>query len=285
LAAWGRRPNAPAAMGSMGTDPKEKQASQTLSFRPQLDGSLKTESQAKYLSNFFAREDDLTFKEGSVKDVSDRGRAQVVNALMQALVVAFRQAAAEEKAPAATVGAAAIAPAWVLQDVLEQMEVLQQIRARGRPSECLSAAGPLRKLATLPIDSATLKRTKVALELNHDFWKKAPREEVRQMVAVLVRQWRNMYRSEQGTQTRRGPSERSVRNLATDLEECAYSRAPKSSHYANLVQDLLQKLERAPGTAAGLLDGTQRSMDLVQLLHQRTLAGTPLPASKRARMG
>nr|ABI14322.1 unknown [Pfiesteria piscicida] len=267
-------------MSFFGTDGAEKKASKVLSQQPTLDSTKPVERQAKSLTAFFAQEDDLTFKESSVKNISDRGRTRVIDALVEALGVAAAAgeadarrkqraaAAASESAPA--VSAAPQSPPWVLEEVKTLLRSLLHIRTRGRAADILSAANPLTQLAALPIDSNVLKRTKVALELNNDFWKKSDVPEIKNMVAVLVREWKNMFRNEKGAAAARKPrvfSARVLRNAATDLEESVHSKSPRVAQYQELIKAVIERLGQAPEQGLRFLDGAETSLALVTRAH------------------
>mmetsp|Transcript_59670 Transcript_59670/g.194685 ORF Transcript_59670/g.194685 Transcript_59670/m.194685 type:complete len:146 (-) Transcript_59670:101-538(-) len=137
------------------------------------------------------------------------------------------------------------------------------------------------------MDSKVLKRTKVALELNSDFWKKSDAPEVRQMVSVLVKEWKNMYRGEQGTAAASKPrvfSQRTLRNAATDLEESAHGKTPLVEKYQDLVRALLGRLAQVPDQAIELLDGGVQAPAFVGRVHKAALAQEVSARVKRPKL-
>lgn len=267
-------------MSFFGTDAAEKSGSATLNHQPQLDGSRSIEFQAKFISNFVAsREDDLTFNERTVRDVSDRGRGKVVNDFMKGLATAFKKAQANRKAEQSAARAAAAAAGQpssrVIQDVQVQLEALRGIRARSETADEASARPPLDQLALLPMDALTLKKTKVAAELNQDYWKLRAAPEVQRLVTSLIHKWRAIYRREED-----GPSERTLRNSAVDLEEVAHSLAPRTQAYGQLVEAVIRRL--SPELSLKILEGSESAKDIVGRIHKRHAAekknaGNPVP--------
>jgi len=269
-------------MGFFGTDGAEKSGSVTLQNKPQLDGSRSLESQAKFISSFGAV-DDLTFNERTVRDVSDRGRAKVVDELVSCLSLALQKG--RELRRTAQAVAVAGPPCKMQQEVRTQLDILRRVRASGKPADAPTARLPLQKLDLLAVDGLMLKRTKVALELNQDYWKSTSAPEVRRLATGLVKKWRSIYHREE-----EGPSARTLRNSATDLEDNAHGFAPQTVPYTELIEALLRRLQK-PELAAGVVDGREQAPDLVGRIHKRQVAekknaGNPVPvplqwASKR----
>lgn len=263
-------------VGSFGTDRAEQSGSQTLQHKDQLDGSRSIESQARFIGNYGAAVDDLTFKESTVRQVTDRGRAKVVSELMQELATQGKKARVAHRADQAAIlaqsAAAGEPPSEAIQEVRAQLATLQGIRARGKPADIVSARPPLDALSLLSIDAITLKKTKVAAELNQDYWKVRSAPEVKRLAAALVQKWRSAYRREED-----GPSERTLRNTASALEESAHSAALRDAgrfggaqQYNQLIEALLKKL--TPELADGLLEGREVALDLVGRVQKRQVA-------------
>lgn len=247
-------------MSFYGVDKAEKQGSATLSHVPQLDATKPIEKQAAALSNVLDKVDDLTFKETTVRDVSDRGRQKVVDDLMRSLASGLKKLREQKRAEPASEDALA-----TQEEVSKQLGVLRGIRSKaGNP---VAAAEPLRRLSSLPIDGQILRKTKVALELNNDFWKRSKSPEVKQMVATLVRDWRAQFRKEE-----EGPSERTLRNSASDLEQASHALAPRTVQYSGLVNAIVRQLDQVPGLAASIMDGRERPLDWVSKVHKRVVA-------------
>lgn len=261
------------AMGFFGTDGAEKKGVQNLQNQPTLNGGGSIEGQAASLARMGNSVDDLSFKERSVRDISDRGRAKTVEDIMRALATAFkseRERKKTEQINAAAVAAAAgqaVPQSATQQAVCAQLDILRRIRAKGKAPNPYVAAAPLQTLAALPINSEILKRTKVALELNHDFWRKTAPEDVRRMVNTLVREWKAAYRKEED-----GPSERTLRNSAAEIEESAQNVAPRKKEYSALVDGLLRKFLTSPEVGTSILDGCERAQELVSRINRRVVA-------------
>jgi hypothetical protein len=246
-------------MGFYGTDQAENSAAGAVANGPQLGGTQSIESQATSLSRQQNKVDDLTFRERSVRDVSDRGRMKVMEDIMRSLAVGVKREREQQRAQKAG------QTSQVEQDICSQVARLQEIRSSAR--DPAAAAEPLRRLAATRMDGLLLRKTKVALELNQDFWKRCSSLQVKQMVVTLVKDWRAVYRKEED-----GPSERTLRNAAADLENSTHVLAPRTAQYSNLVNALLGRLEQVPSIASSIIDGRQGSLDLVTKVNNRFLA-------------
>mmetsp|Transcript_6832 Transcript_6832/g.20161 ORF Transcript_6832/g.20161 Transcript_6832/m.20161 type:complete len:287 (-) Transcript_6832:411-1271(-) len=263
----------------------EKEASALLNERPSLDSSWSFQAQFSALkaSN---PQDDLSFRENSVRDVTDRGRAEGASKLQAVLDEALRSrptAAPRKAAPALPPSTAANAQEnEVRREVRAQLDALQRLRpeppTKARDGAVLQV---LRKLAGLKISVACLKSTKVAAELNQSSWRGnevAP--EVRGLVTALIKDWRAMYRAEEGTSTLTPEARtRKCRNLSMDLEECAYGRYQRVAQYIQTIEGMCCVIKIDSEVSSNLLAGTLPAKELVD----RVSANIRRQAEKRKR--
>eukprot|EP00746_Dinoflagellata_sp_MGD_P016330 gnl/MRDRNA2_/MRDRNA2_136800_c0_seq1.p1 gnl/MRDRNA2_/MRDRNA2_136800_c0~~gnl/MRDRNA2_/MRDRNA2_136800_c0_seq1.p1 ORF type:complete len:302 (+),score=65.63 gnl/MRDRNA2_/MRDRNA2_136800_c0_seq1:68-907(+) len=262
-------------------------------------------SQASFLAsymNFMTAEEDLSFKESSVKDVTDGGREDAIEALMKAISTAVKRVTAN---PTASIKDGATLPiADPTQEVLELVTKLRAVRhAKHDLKDPAASVGILRKLESLPIDVECLKRTKVALEFNNDFWKHHEDSTTRERVASLVRRWKGMYRAVQGKGT--SLSEQRLKVLATDLEAAImyhfrrdrgdekvtknwYARKHDLNHFQtqsghrSLTQEVICLLEREPRHAVGHLEGSEKAVDIVTKAGKNLQLRDTLRGAKRS---
>lgn len=236
----------------------------------QIDGSARPESQIRVLNMMFA-EEDLTFVEGSVKDVTDRGRAMATQKMQRALELAIGESSLVETPP--KVGAFKGPEASeVRHEVRKLLRVLQSCRAgkegQGEERDEL-ALQVVRQLEELPVDVACLKATKVAAELNHqDFRSDSvfPRE-VRERTAALVKRWRVMYKGVEVAAGRRRPDaseSRKAKHTATDLEEAAYTLAQRLSQYCEAVDATVERCSRDAAATKQVLQGELLAKEFVK---------------------
>jgi len=240
--------------------------------RAQLDSSWSLEAQVGALKGSGA-EDDLTFRESSVKDVTDRGRSQGAGQLQKALEHAM-SAAPPKPAPSAQPAAPAQTPeekqreAELQRGVRELLLALRRSWQEGESAKRTAAAMTvLRQLSGLKVSVACLKATRIAAELNQPCWKGSDvAPEVRGLATSLVRDWRAMYRAQEGgSAPALSPAvlARKCRTVSMDLEECAYGKQQKVATYSDLVEGLCRLLAESHETSSGLLAGTVAVKQLV----------------------
>lgn len=268
---------------------------------------------AAYLSAYMNQEEDWSFRENSIRDVTDCGREDAIGALVKALGTAFKRAHASPQGAVSTARGDVDGPKLPLSDpsdpVMELMKKLRAIRnawtSTSTSSDPAAAIGVLRQLEGLPVDVECLKKTKIALELNHDFWKLHAGSDARERAASLVRKWKVMYRAGQG---KGGPSEQRLRIAATDLESAVmyhfrrdrgdekvakntYARKHDTNHFQGalshqkLTQEVINLLEKEPKLAVAQLEGHEKATDIVKkagkALQMRDLIrGTKRPHSQ-----
>lgn len=215
---------------------------------------------------------DLAFKEKSVKDITDRGRAEGASRLQQALEEAL-QSLPPLPQPL---------PASVQEDVdsLEEAELRRDVRDLVRPLASLREVGNsvarntavmeiLLQLRKLQLTVSCLKATKVAAELNQPCWRgDKVSAEVRELAASLVRKWRAIYRSQVVAPATLSASavRRRCRNVAMDLEECTHGHFPRSVHYVQLVEAVCRFLLHDAERTRKLFSGTLATSDIVSKL-------------------
>mmetsp|Transcript_97970 Transcript_97970/g.204365 ORF Transcript_97970/g.204365 Transcript_97970/m.204365 type:complete len:289 (+) Transcript_97970:61-927(+) len=288
-------------MSFYGTDAAEKSASKVVQQGgPKLDSSWKLDRQLKALAaceTKVGKTDDLTFKESSIKDVTDRGRGQVVEALMEALEKAINIADEETrrlalvdrqmaKNLAGSSQSSSQVPKHVYDEVKSHREALARFRKSGRTvdqpiAECLA------QLGRLPIDARVLKETKVALELNHEFWRKSPETAVRNYITELVTEWKNKFRAETGNYPepkKKVYSQRALKNTATDLEGAAYNRVPRLLEYQQVIKAILTRFLEAPKQAVGIMEGGRSSESVVKDVHAEWMLMSRQMQAKRQRI-
>jgi len=257
---------------------EEKQPSVLLEHKASLDGSWNFQAQINALKSCGGgggagsaggppSKDDLTFKESSVKDVTDRGRTEGAARLQKALEIALTEAppTAPRPAPKALMVKEEVD---VRGKVKAHLGALQRLRYDGKTKSRDSAAlDILRQLDSLNVSVPCLKDTKIALELNQPCWRgNEVSADVRQYASSLVKQWRTMFRVETGTgEVAMAPAVRSrkCRSRSMDLEECAYGQYQKVAQYMEVV-DWTCKIIMADGKVSqGLLAGTLTSKALL----------------------
>eukprot|EP00811_Abedinium_folium_P003815 NODE_13509_length_1161_cov_5.090909.p1 GENE.NODE_13509_length_1161_cov_5.090909~~NODE_13509_length_1161_cov_5.090909.p1 ORF type:complete len:297 (-),score=100.94 NODE_13509_length_1161_cov_5.090909:202-1092(-) len=215
---------------------------------------------------------DLTFKEHTVKDVSDKGREKgserLCTALHEVLSRARPSLPKKRKADALGMSGTAGLPAHLVHaQVQEALAELRELRQPGCSPAHRSthAAAVMRRLGQLPIDVKCLKMTKVALELNHAMWRGAEvSEDARQSAAVLVKRWRHMYKAECGLDVAVPPcSARQCKSLAMDLEEGVYVLEQKRARYDCLIDAVCTRLREDLDVAHRLRSGATTAKDLI----------------------
>lgn len=267
----------------------ENQVSGEFSKQIQLSGGSSFQAQLNTLSRCGA-EDDLTFREGSVKDVTDRGRTQAASklesALKQAASAAGRRRSehkpavkrkAEQLGPAAGASSSSSSSSLSAHDKAEEIEVRREVRVllerlrgyrAGHQSEFV-AVDALRLLEQIPVTVACLKATKVAAELNLPSWRvEGAPAELRARASSLVRRWRVMYKADEdgGDAAQALPPAmvaRVSRIVSMDLEETAFTHKQRTALYAEIVEAICALLEREPTSAVSLLTGSTTTKDFV----------------------
>eukprot|EP00933_Yihiella_yeosuensis_P048886 TRINITY_DN45342_c0_g1_i1.p1 TRINITY_DN45342_c0_g1~~TRINITY_DN45342_c0_g1_i1.p1 ORF type:complete len:286 (+),score=61.61 TRINITY_DN45342_c0_g1_i1:59-859(+) len=244
----------------------------------QLDGEWSFQAQFRALGACHV-EDDLAFKESSVKDISDRGRSEGVlrfqTALEEGLSRSSSQLKGKRKAPEAEEDDGGIAAASASDGKLIEAEVRRDVRALMVPLRELSQVSPtpstnaavleiFRQLRRLQVSVDCLKATKVAAELNQPCWKgDQVSQEVREAAASLVRRWRSMYKSQASTSDEPKIDERKCRCMAVDLEACTHGQMPKTSMYCRSVEVLCEIIRRDADLCRRMVFGTESIQDLV----------------------
>lgn len=261
----------------------------------QLDGGWDFQTQIKALSAN-NKEEEHAFKENSVKDISDNGRAIGAARLQEVLEHVLRIAAKQGALPihdrqaganisggmvAGPLGSFEIPEAEVRQEVRVLLQKMRSLREDGSlASQAAAMLDIVRQLEHLPISVACLKSTRIAAELNQPCWRgEEASSEVRDRAASLVRRWRTMYRAEDtaaggsssSSSAGNGASKASVashsrrcRNLAMDLEESAYGTSQRRHGYSMVIEGICELLRRDSQAAQGLLSGSWTCKDFVK---------------------
>jgi len=250
------------------------------------------------------REEDFTFRESTVKDVTDKGRQKAATSLQEALEDALQRAPPppeKEKATALkcvspgsgadSLSSMAMSGSEIRQEVRSLLKVLQRHHLDGAsagPKEKHDAAvvDALRQLEQLPIDVTCLKSTKIAVELNQKCWQdNQVSEEVRERSAGLVRRWRSMYRAQgHGLRDSSAASTRRARNVSMELEENVYGYSQHLTGYCEIIEGVISRFDRDPEATRGLLLGTTPASDFVtraanrvRVTHKATKGGFKQP--------
>lgn len=251
-------------------------------FKPVLDGSWSFQAQFNAIAAMSA-EDDWSFKEGSVKDVTDRGRGEAVRKLQEAL-----EETIEENPPPARLSSllyrpgkdaaededdGGIAKAAAADAAVAEVQLRKDVRALLVPLhelEKLPASASrngavldiFKQLKRLRISTDCLKATKIAVELNKPCWRGAlASKEVRETASALVKNWRSMYRTQTGTSVEK-VSQRRFRLVAVDMEESTYGSDPKMAQYCKTIERLCKELRKDPELCRELLAGTSSGAEL-----------------------
>lgn len=251
--------------------------------KPHLDSSWTYNAQCRLLNNFNAPE-DLSFKESSVKDVSDNGRARAAARLQEALEASLRRApspprkkhkasSALSSSPQATAAAhfaeLAIPEREIRAEVTELLLQLREIREARADREF--AVDILRQLELKEVTVKCLKTTKIAVELNQPYWRGGMVcAEVRERATSLVRKWRAMYRAEAGTSdavaeaANQHTQSRRCRNVAMDLEEASYAHQQKVGKYVEIIEGVVDHLVRDPVAVRSIMRGVMSTKEFVK---------------------
>jgi len=235
---------------------------------------------------------DCSFRDGSIRDVSDTGRMKGAAFLLQVLdeIIAAEGVPTKRRKlnkgsiesligggstssssrAVVKVDTSGLSPEDVEKDCKFLVKELQ--RHRSEPASTVRDAmvmDILAHLEHLPMTLECLRKSRIAMELNDPFWRgKAIAEKVRDKASMLVRRWRAMLKVqapgifEESAATK----ERRCRNLSMDLEECAYGfsqSAKKLGGYADLLDAIATHLRQNPKGVQGLLFGTAETKDFV----------------------
>jgi len=269
--------------GNSNSKGSDNRVSVEFTCKPQLDSAWSYDAQCRVLNNFNA-EPDLSFKESSVKDVSDKGRERAAARLQEALEASLQRApspprkkhkvaSAHSSSPQAAVaahfGELAIPDSEVRAEVTELLSQLREIRET-RANRALSV-DILRQLELKEVSVKCLKTTKIAVELNQPYWRGGMvTEEVRERATSLVRKWRAMYRAEAGTSdavseaANKQTLSRRCRNVAMDLEEASYAHQQKVSKYVEIIEGVVDHLLRDSVAVRSIMRGVTSTKDFVQ---------------------
>lgn len=240
----------------------------------QLDGSWTFQAQFKALAACSAV-DDLSFKENSVKCVTDRGRTEGALRLKTALQLAFTKCSAKEsQKPEKVPSDAKKAPIDV-----EESHTRHEVQKLMRHLQSLEKAGPgakrdqqaldvLNELKRLPISVGCLKATKVPAELNKPCWKSSQvSEAVREKAALLVHSWRTLYRCQapgslEGVSAAFLPKRAQL--LAVELEETIHGQFPRTRSYIETVEALCEVLQKELQFGRRMLTGGASAQEVVK---------------------
>lgn len=274
--------------GNSNSKGAENKCSYEFSGKLQLDGSASCAAQVRVLA-FANREEDLSFKESSVKDVTDKGRSQaaalVQNVLEQLLGasatprpertarieggVLKRKAGqiSSEDTPASSSTAAPAEEAEMRQEVRSAVQELQKIRLAGgaRTNDAIEI---LHRLDLLPMTISCLKITKIAMEVNQGHWRDNQVAMIRELSRDLVHRWRALFRGETGVPasavTPAAIGSQRLRTTAMFLEESCYTRIQAVAPYKALMQGVAERLLGDPQMARDLAVGGISAADFVK---------------------
>mmetsp|Transcript_7979 Transcript_7979/g.17784 ORF Transcript_7979/g.17784 Transcript_7979/m.17784 type:complete len:312 (-) Transcript_7979:56-991(-) len=249
-----------------------------------LDGSWTFQAQFNALAACNAVV-DLSFKEGSIKDVSDVARmkgAKFIHEVLDDIVANQRPNFKRRRFSKRTLGTELVSVVnsennkhWLsAEDVEKDVKFLlaELQRHRREPAGNVRdamIADVLTQLEHLPVTLVCLQKTRLAIELNDPFWKgNTVSAVVREKSSALIRRWRAMLKAqvpgsiEESTAT----YARRSRNLSMDLEECAYGisqSAKKLGGYADLLEAAADKLRQNPRVVEALFTGNAEAKDFV----------------------
>jgi len=266
----------------------------------QLDGSASCAAQVRVLS-LCNQQEDLSFKESSVKDVTDKGRAQAA-ALLQNVLEQLVGAAAVKSpertakieggilkrkassafgsaaSPSSSSTAAPAEEAEMRQEVRSDLAELQKIRLAGgaRTSDAIEI---LHRLDLQEMTISCLKITKIAMEVNQGHWRNNQVAMIRELSGGLVHMWRSLFRGEAaisqtgipGTAATPAPiGSQRLRTTAMFLEESCYGHVQTAAPYRALMQGVAEHLLQDPPRARDLAVGGISASDLVKkVVHER----------------
>jgi len=255
----------------------------------QLDGSASCQQQSRILA-YANREEDLSFKESSVKDITDKGRVKAAAMLQKVLEMLLGATAAAQssaktahiedgilKRKAATAfGAGAsssssstnalVEDAPMRQEVREAMSQLKKIRLAGGASVDNAVELIIHRLSKQPMSASCLKITKIATEINQPVWRNHQVAKIKESSADLVQRWRSLYRGETGASAAApapvGPQR--LRTTSMFLEGSCHTLVQKVSLYVALMEAVAEQLQREPQAARELVIGGISSTEFVK---------------------
>mmetsp|Transcript_6434 Transcript_6434/g.11175 ORF Transcript_6434/g.11175 Transcript_6434/m.11175 type:complete len:311 (-) Transcript_6434:24-956(-) len=249
-----------------------------------LDGSWTFQAQFNALAACNAVV-DLSFKEGSIKDVSDIARmkgADFIQEVLDDIVATQRLSVKRRKFSKRSLSTDLVSVAnpddatpWLTQEDVEKdvrflLTELQRHRREpaGNVRDAM-IADILAQLEHLPVSLVCLQKTRLAIELNDPFWKgPTVSAAVREKSSSLIRRWRAMLKAQVPGSLEESPATyaRRCRNLSMDLEECAYGisqSAKKLGGYADLLEAAADSLRQNPKVVEALLTGNSEAKDFV----------------------
>eukprot|EP00931_Biecheleriopsis_adriatica_P050973 TRINITY_DN29531_c0_g1_i2.p1 TRINITY_DN29531_c0_g1~~TRINITY_DN29531_c0_g1_i2.p1 ORF type:complete len:290 (-),score=58.03 TRINITY_DN29531_c0_g1_i2:209-1078(-) len=262
--------------------------------RIQLDGTWGFQAQFNAIAAC-TREDDNSFKENSVKEVTDRGRAEAAARLQRALEEALEQdssdrtskrkaSAIEDERDRGLTEAVKTAEAEVRRDVRALLSPLKELeKVAGSDASNNAALDIFRQLKRLRMTVDCLKATKIAVELNKPCWRGSQAmPEVRDAASSLVRSWRSMYRAQAGKAEgiSEATKQRRFRLLSVDLEASAHGMSPKIQQYCRVIEELCEAIVNDPQLCRDLVQGSIPGNQLVGKMVQR-VQGAQEPRSNR----
>eukprot|EP00929_Paragymnodinium_shiwhaense_P009133 TRINITY_DN113183_c0_g1_i1.p1 TRINITY_DN113183_c0_g1~~TRINITY_DN113183_c0_g1_i1.p1 ORF type:complete len:321 (-),score=69.29 TRINITY_DN113183_c0_g1_i1:110-1072(-) len=255
-----------------------------------LSGEWNFKAQLRALKDAANTVVDYGFREGSVRDVTDKQRqaahakleSTLVEVLSRPMTDKERKKAAKAEAAAKDAVRSGMSDGHVLPlkepQEMSEAEMCQQVKVLCKRLQTLRKDGKhasrdadsvevLYELEHIPMSVKCLKVTKVAAELNQPCWRgPGVSAEIREHVTSLVRRWRSMYRQEEGLPDGASAAThaRRCRNLSMDLESAVHSRVQKVTPYAELVQAACALLYVEVASARSLLQGGIPTKDFVQ---------------------
>lgn len=271
--------------GGRGTDGNSNSGSSDNALSVDLASRPGLSSDWSYKAQFSALKsgnpaDEFSFKESSVKDVTDRGRTQAAGHLKLALEESLKKGASSKKRKSPAVGGdnpelpckdSSQVESEIRGEVKEICRHLKRLREVGGSgaSACANATDLIMQLECLPVSVSCLKSTKVAVELNLPYWKssEAPAA-VRGQAKALVRRWRTMYRAEEGVMDT-SSNLRQCQSLSMELEDCAYGRNQKVGAYAELIEWTRRLLLEETETVSNLVLGCIKAHEVLARVAQK----------------
>jgi len=246
--------------------------SREVGSRIQLDGAWSFQAQLDAL-RACNREEDWTFKENSVKEVTDRGRTEATARLQKALGESQLMPRQKRKAielendeDRKITEAMKAAEADVRKHVRALLAPLKDLEQVPRSADSDAAALAIfRQLRRLQVTVECLKSTRIAAELNKPRWRGAnAAPEVRNAVTSLIKGWRSMYRAETGkSDVLDATRARKVRLQAVDLEEKIFAQCQRLKDYRRVMELVTEELMQCRDVSDRLLEGSLSGYDLV----------------------
>lgn len=289
--------------GNSSSKGSENKLSFEVSAKPHLDGSASCQQQCRVLASM-NREEDLTFRENSIQDVTDKGRNKAACSLQKVLEqllgasavqtpdktthiengILKRKAAsafAPGSSPAtsstapgsapASKGAAPAAESQMRQEVRQDLAELQTIRLAGggRTNDAIET---MKRLNTQHMTSSCLKITKIAAEVNQGFWRENQLKVIRELAQDLVQGWRSLYREDAGISAPVAPTRIGSQRLRTTsmfLEQSCYTHFQKATQYQALIGDIAERLLEDPVLAKDVAVGGISAADFIKKVVDR----------------